>query len=315
MLCVRSITRGRGSRRWRRPYSQAPRYARDRGHEVRRHLGRLAGRHQARRAPDRRRSRGRQAGGRRALGAWQDDRRAGRRRLRDLRPPARARDGHAALDRRADLVRALRDGDPRHRPPGDLAHRLAGGDRHRLLAHQGADPRRARRSHPHRRCARTGSCSSPASRASPATASTSPRSGAAARTRPRSRSPTPLGAEVCEIYTDVAGVFSADPRMVPDARKLKLGLVRRDARDVVLGRRGAAAARGRVRPQPRRPHPLPQFVRRRPRYSRALRERDHGTPAGHSRHPRLRGARHPHRAQRRARRGRLASSARSPTRT
>ena len=29
-----------------------------------------------------------------------------------------------------------------------------------------------------------------------------------------------LGARVCEIYTDVAGVFSADPRIVPDARKL-----------------------------------------------------------------------------------------------
>jgi aspartate kinase len=29
-----------------------------------------------------------------------------------------------------------------------------------------------------------------------------------------------VGAEVCEIYTDVAGVFTADPRIVPDARKL-----------------------------------------------------------------------------------------------
>jgi aspartate kinase len=29
-----------------------------------------------------------------------------------------------------------------------------------------------------------------------------------------------IGAEVCEIYTDVDGVFSADPRLVPDARKL-----------------------------------------------------------------------------------------------
>jgi aspartate kinase len=29
-----------------------------------------------------------------------------------------------------------------------------------------------------------------------------------------------IGAEVCEIYTDVAGVFSADPRLVPEARKL-----------------------------------------------------------------------------------------------
>jgi aspartate kinase len=29
-----------------------------------------------------------------------------------------------------------------------------------------------------------------------------------------------LGADVCEIYTDVAGVFTADPRLVPSARKL-----------------------------------------------------------------------------------------------
>jgi aspartate kinase len=31
-----------------------------------------------------------------------------------------------------------------------------------------------------------------------------------------------IGAEACEIYTDVPGVFSADPRIVPDARKLDL---------------------------------------------------------------------------------------------
>jgi aspartate kinase len=31
-----------------------------------------------------------------------------------------------------------------------------------------------------------------------------------------------LGADVCEIYTDVSGVYSADPRMVPDARKLAM---------------------------------------------------------------------------------------------
>jgi aspartate kinase len=31
-----------------------------------------------------------------------------------------------------------------------------------------------------------------------------------------------LEATVCEIYTDVAGVFSADPRIVPDARKLAI---------------------------------------------------------------------------------------------
>ena len=31
-----------------------------------------------------------------------------------------------------------------------------------------------------------------------------------------------IGAEVCEIYTDVAGVFAADPRVVPGARKLPM---------------------------------------------------------------------------------------------
>ena len=31
-----------------------------------------------------------------------------------------------------------------------------------------------------------------------------------------------LGADVCEIYTDVDGVFSADPRVVPKARQLKV---------------------------------------------------------------------------------------------
>jgi aspartate kinase len=31
-----------------------------------------------------------------------------------------------------------------------------------------------------------------------------------------------LGADVCEIYTDVEGVFTADPRIVPEARKLDL---------------------------------------------------------------------------------------------
>ncbi len=29
-----------------------------------------------------------------------------------------------------------------------------------------------------------------------------------------------LGADVCEIYTDVTGIYTADPRLVPDARKL-----------------------------------------------------------------------------------------------
>ena len=47
-----------------------------------------------------------------------------------------------------DLLRAVRDGDQRPRPPRDLADGLAGRHRHRHLAHQGAHPRRARRPHP-----------------------------------------------------------------------------------------------------------------------------------------------------------------------
>jgi len=37
-----------------------------------------------------------------------------------------------------------------------------------------------------------------------------------------------LDADVCEIYTDVDGVFSADPRVVPAARKLKIFTKRRN---------------------------------------------------------------------------------------
>ena len=39
-----------------------------------------------------------------------------------------------------------------------------------------------------------------------------------------------LGARVCEIYTDVDGVFSADPRIVPEARKLPRSPTRRCSR-------------------------------------------------------------------------------------
>ena len=48
-----------------------------------------------------------------------------------------------------------------------------------------------------------------------------------------------LGAEVCEIYTDVDGVFTADPRLVPNARKLHARQLRGDARDGGVGREGA----------------------------------------------------------------------------
>ena len=125
-----------------------------------------------------------------------------------------------------------------------------------------------------------------------------------------------LGASVCEIYTDVAGVFSADPRIVADAHKLDSRLVRGDAGDVGLGCRGAAAAQRRVRPQPRRQDPLPLLVRGGPRYPRGLRGRDRGEPLRDSRDPlRRRGAGDPCRASATSPAWPGASSPRSPRRT
>ena len=59
-----------------------------------------------------------------------------------------------------------------------------------------------------------------ASRASTATPATSRRSAAAARDTTAVALAAALEADVCEIYTDVDGVFTADPRVVPKARKL-----------------------------------------------------------------------------------------------
>ena len=143
--------------------------------------------------------------------------------------PAPARDGHAALDRRADLVRAVRDGDQRPRQPGDLAVRLAG----RASSPTPRTPRRGSSTcaptASATRSTRTTSCSWPASRAS--------RPSRDVTTLGRGGSDTTavalaaaLGAEVCEIYTDVDGVFSADPRIVPDARKLPSSRSRRCSR-------------------------------------------------------------------------------------
>ena len=57
-----------------------------------------------------------------------------------------------------------------------------------------------------------------------------------------------LDADVCEIYTDVDGVFTADPRIVPAARKRDRDLLRGDARDGRLRREDPAPAVRRVRP-------------------------------------------------------------------
>ncbi len=70
-----------------------------------------------------------------------------------------------------------------------------------------------------------------------------------------------LDGEVCEIYTDVAGVFSADPRIVPEARKLPIVSYEEMLEMAASGAKVLAAPVGRVRAEPRRAHPLPKLCR------------------------------------------------------
>ena len=67
-----------------------------------------------------------------------------------------------------------------------------------------------------------------------------------------------LGA-ACEIYSDVPGVFTADPRIVPEHASSR-DLLRGDARDVSVGAKVLMLRVGRARPQPRRSHSRPVDV-------------------------------------------------------
>jgi len=105
---------------------------------------------------------------------------------------------------------------PRRR--GDLAHRQPGGDRHDT-AHGKAknrrrarppDPRGARRRQGRPRCGLPGRLHEPGHHTLGRGGSDTTAVALAAA----------LSASHCEIYTDVAGVFSANPRVVPNARKL-----------------------------------------------------------------------------------------------
>ena len=58
-----------------------------------------------------------------------------------------------------------------------------------------------------------------------------------------------LKADECQIYTDVDGVYTTDPRIVPEARRLDTHHLRGNARDGEPGLEGAADPLGRVRRQ------------------------------------------------------------------
>ena len=71
-----------------------------------------------------------------------------------------------------------------------------------------------------------------------------------------------LHADVCEIYTDVDGIFTADPRIVPNAHAAGHRHLRGDARDGGVRREGADAALRGIRPPVRRSGARPVVVLR-----------------------------------------------------
>ena len=68
-----------------------------------------------------------------------------------------------------------------------------------------------------------------------------------------------LDADVCEIYTDVDGVFTSDPRVVPKARKIDRITSEEMLELAAAGAKVLLHPRGRVRPAPRR-HPARALV-------------------------------------------------------
>ena len=149
--------------------------------------------------------------------------------------------GHAALHRRADLRCA--PGAWRSTTMGHNAISLTGspgGDRHGLLAHQGANPSTSAPTGSRGRSTDDRIVLVAGFQGVSATGSVTTLD-AAARTPPRWRSPRRSGAEVCEIYTDVAAC-SAPIRASPRTRA-SIVIVRGDARAAASARRCFSCAR------------------------------------------------------------------------
>ena len=171
---------------------------------------------------------GRQPGCRRRQRPRRHHRRPHPARQRDLREPAGPRDGHAPRDRRADLHRADGHGHPGTGRAGRQLHRRAGRHPDRLDPHQGPDQGDLHRHHAagpgrgedrHRRRVPGGGREGQHHHPRPRRVGhhrRRARGGAEARPRDNGRS-APVE---CEIYTDVDGVYTTDPRLVPEARKM-----------------------------------------------------------------------------------------------
>jgi aspartate kinase len=109
-----------------------------------------------------------------------------------------------------------------------------------------------------------------------------------------------LHADECQIYTDVDGVYTTDPRVVPEARKLDTITFEEMLELASLGLQGAANPLGRIRRQIQGQIARAfQLRRRRRRHPHHFRGRLHGT-SHHLRHrlqPRRSQAHHPRRAR------------------
>ena len=76
-----------------------------------------------------------------------------------------------------------------------------------------------------------------------------------------------LGAERCEIFTDVDGVYTSDPRIVAKAHKLDRITYEEMLEMASLGRQGPGDALGRAGHAERRAHPGPLQLRGRHRHA------------------------------------------------
>ena len=114
-----------------------------------------------------------------------------------------------------------------------------------------------------------------------------------------------LGADVCEIYTDVAGVFSADPRIVPDGAQADAVVSFEEMLEMSASGAGVLQLRSveYARNHGVRIHCRSSFEDG-PGTLVLAEDETMERPAGHSRHPLRRGARDPDRRPRRARRRR-----------
>ena len=162
-----------------------------------------------------RRPRGSGAPGlRRRLGDGRHDRRAARRSRRRSPSPAPARARHAAHRGRADLDGAALDGDHRPGPRRDLVHRLAGRDQSRTRPRQAHASSRSAPGEV-REAIEAGQIAIVAGFQGVSTEDEVTTLGRGGSDATAVALAAALDADVCEIYTDVDGVYTADPRIVP----------------------------------------------------------------------------------------------------